>query len=474
MRDITTNDAISAAQNRRALSGVIPSFKRLMVRAALNVRVAVGGTAQALADACAGKGTQPASSPPRGSSSGSFADLSAYKFIVKHRELGRLFGIPDPFYKCHGVRVGSQTEIDGQNYVNFASYDYLGLNQHPAVMAAAKSAMERYGTSVSASRIVAGERPLHRELETALAEFYGVESAVAFVSGHATNVSTIGTLMTPDDLIVYDELSHNSVLVGTKLSQATALAFRHNDLDALERILQEHRHLHARALIVVEGLYSMDGDVADLPRLVELKEKYGAWLMIDEAHSLGVLGRTGQGIAEHFGVDPSRVDIWMGTLSKTLASCGGYIAGNKALADVLRYQAPGLVYSVGLSPPLTAAAATALAVLKSEPERIARVQTNGKLFLSLAKSAGLDTATSEGHAIASIIVGDAINAAKLAQRMLERGLNVLPIIYPAVPLKAARLRFFITSEHTPAQIRLAVRATREELDALSARDRKAA
>lgn len=474
MRDVTTNAAIEAARAEQPLSGVVPSLKRFLVRSGLNVRAAVGGAAQALADVCAGRSNQAVVRHERAAPSDNFADLSAYKFIVKHRELGRLFGIPDPFYRCHGERTGSQTDIDGQSYINFASYDYLGLNQHPAVKQAALTAMERYGTSVSASRIVAGERPLHGELEAALADFYEVEAAVAFVSGHATNVSTIGTLMTPDDLIVHDELAHNSILVGAKLSRATTLAFRHNDLDALEKILQEQRHLHSRALVVVEGLYSMDGDVADLPRLVELKEKYGAWLMVDEAHSLGVLGRTGQGVAEHFGVEPSRVDIWMGTLSKTLASCGGYIAGKKELIDILKYQAPGLVYSVGLSPPLTAAASAALAALRSEPDRIARVQTNGKLFLSLAKAAGLDTATSEGHAIVSIIVGDAINAAKLAQRMLERGFNVLPIIYPAVPLKAARLRFFITSEHTPAQIRLAVRTTREELNALSSRERRAA
>ena len=474
MRDVTTNTAMDAAQTEQALPGVGPTLKRFMVRSGLHVRAAIGSAAQSLADACAGRGNQTVARHERGSPSDSFADLSAYKFIVKHRELGRLFGIDDPFYRCHGLRTGSETEIDGHRYVNFASYDYLGLNQHPAVTQAAAAAIETYGTSVSASRIVAGERPLHRELETALAEFYGVESAVAFVSGHATNVSTIGALMTPDDLIVYDELAHNSILVGAKLSRATALAFRHNDLDALESILQEHRHLHGRALVVVEGLYSMDGDVANLPRLVELKEKYGAWLMVDEAHSLGVLGRTGQGIAEHFGIEPGRVDIWMGTLSKTLASCGGYIAGKQELIDILKYQAPGLVYSVGLSPPLAAAASAALAALRAEPDRIARVQSNGKLFLSLSKSAGLDTATSEGHAVVSIIVGDAINAARLAQRMLERGINVLPIIYPAVPMKAARLRFFITSQHTPTQIRAAVRAVREELDALSTRGRKAA
>ena len=246
----------------------------------------------------------------------SFADLPHYRFILKHKEIGKLFDIADPFYRCHEARHGVTTQIAGQKYVNYASYDYLGLNQHPTVVEAAKTAIESLGTSVSASRIVAGERPLHQELERALAEFYGVEASVAFVSGHATNVSTISTLMTLDDLIIHDDLSHNSVLVGTKLSGATAFAFKHNDADALEALLKQHRHLHKRTLIVAEGLYSMDGDIADLPRLVALKEKYDAWLMIDEAHALGVLGATGRGSAEHFGIDPTRVDIWMGTLSK--------------------------------------------------------------------------------------------------------------------------------------------------------------
>ena len=223
---------------------------------------------------------------------------------------------------------------------------------------------------------------------------------------------------------------------------------------------------------MAEGLYSMDGDIGDLPSLVALKEKYGAWLMVDEAHGLGVLGETGRGSAEHFGIDPTRVDIWMGTLSKALASCGGYIAGRRELIDILKYQAPGLVYSVGLSPPLTAAATASLELLKAEPERVARLRANGKLFLSLARAAGMDTSTSEGYAVVSVIVGDLVNAGRLADRMLARGLNVLPIIYPAVPIKAARLRFFITSEHTPTQIREAVRTMREEMDGLGKRPRQ--
>ena len=445
------------------------ALRRLLIRIGMRTRAKIAELAQSLADACTREPLQTAQPYRRGQSSTEFSDLPAYGAILKYRDFGKLFKISNPFYRSHDARAGSETWMEGGRYVNFASYDYLGLNQHPAVAAAAKAAIERFGTSVSASRIVAGERPLHRELETALADFYGVENAIAFVSGHATNVSTIGTLMSPDDLIVHDELAHNSVIVGAKLSRATVHTFRHNDPGALERVLADNRHLHKGALIVVEGLYSMDGDVADLPRLIDLKEKYDAWLMVDEAHSLGVLGGKGHGIAEHFGIDPRRIDVWMGTLSKALASCGGYVAGKRELIDILKYQAPGLVYSVGLSPPLAAAARAALRVVETEPERIGRLQRNGKLFLALAKAAGLDTATSEGHAIVSVIVGDLLHAGKLSQRLLDRGLNVLPIIYPAVPLKASRFRFFITSEHSPTQIRNAVNVMREELSAVDRR-----
>lgn len=390
-----------------------------------------------------------------------FADHPLYTSLAKHLDLPRRFGFSNPFYRCHDVQKGAQTWMHGKAYTNFASYDYLGLNSHSAVRAAAKQAVEVHGTSVSASRIVAGERSLHGDLEKKLASIYMADAALAFVSGHATNVSTIGTLMSADDVVIYDELCHNSILVGIKLSRATARSFKHNDMASLEQVLTESRQFGSRALIVAEGLYSMDGDVAPLPDLVRLKTKYKAWLMIDEAHALGVLGATGRGSAEHFGIDPRSVDIWMGTLSKTLASCGGYIAGNQQLIDILKYQAPGMVYSVGLSPPVAASASAALDVLKREPERIARLQANGRLFLSLARDAGLDTATSEGHAIVSVIVGDILLAGQMSDRLLARGLNVLPIIFPAVPLKSSRFRFFLTSEHTEQQIREAVGVMRD-------------
>ncbi|MCP4780393.1 MAG: aminotransferase class I/II-fold pyridoxal phosphate-dependent enzyme [Hyphomicrobium sp.] len=374
-----------------------------------------------------------------------------------------MFGLANPFYHIHEGRLGATTVIEGRKLVNFASYDYLGLNQTPAVASAAKAAIEEMGTSVSASRVVAGERLLHQKLEKALADFYESEDCIAYVSGHATNVSTIEALMNPDDLIVHDSLMHNSGIIGAKLSRATTLAFRHNNLEDLEKVLKENRSKHKNTLILTEGLYSMDGDFPDLPRLIEIKKRFGCWLMVDEAHSLGVLGKTGRGVAEHYGVDPRQVDLWMGTLSKTLGSCGGYICGHKDLIEVLKYHSPGFVYSVGLPPPGTAAALAALEVLKAEPDRVQRLRENGHFFMEEAKKAGIDTMTSAGYSVVPIMIGCSIRAVRLTERLLARGINALPIIHPAVPMKAARLRFFITSEHTQEQIRSTVEIVAAEL-----------
>jgi 8-amino-7-oxononanoate synthase len=396
-----------------------------------------------------------------------FTDLPELSDIRRQKAAADLLGVANPFFRVHEARAGATTSIDGRVHVNFASYDYLGLNGHPAVAAAARAAIERYGTTVSASRLVAGERPIHRDLERKLAEFLGTEHALAFVSGHATNVGVIGHLMRPQDLVLHDALSHNSVLVGAKLSGAARQHFPHNDLDALDGLLSARRHGHERCLIAVESLYSMDGDHPDLARLIQLRDRYDAWLMVDEAHSLGVLGATGRGLAEEHGIDPSAVDIWMGTLSKTLASCGGYIAGSSALIDYLKFSAPGFIYSVGIPAPVAAAAIAALDVLAAEPERVTKLRANGRQFVDLARASGLDTGTSAGFAVVPVIVGDSLRAVQLSNRLLERGVNVLPIVHPAVPERAARLRFFITADHEPDQIRTAVDAVAEELTRLT-------
>lgn len=381
-----------------------------------------------------------------------FDQQPGYQQVALIREGAARLGAESPFFHVHEGRAGAHTRIAGRDLLNFASYNYLGLSGHPAVNAAAQAAIEQYGTSVSASRIVAGERPLHAELEAALAGFYGVDDALVLVSGHATNVSVIGHLLGPRDLVVHDAYAHNSIVLGATLSGAQRLSFPHNDLDALEALLARHRPQAERLLIVVEGLYSMDGDFPDLPTLLALKERYQGWLMVDEAHSLGVLGEQGHGIAEHFGIDPRRVDIWMGTLSKTLAACGGYVAGEQALIDNLRHLAPGFLYSVGLSPALAAAALTALQLLQAEPERVCQLQANGRHFLQQARAAGLDTGTSAGFAITPVIVGSSLRAVQLSADLLRAGVHVQPILYPAVPEQQARLRFFLSSEHHPEEL----------------------
>lgn len=371
-------------------------------------------------------------------------------------------GIGNPYFRPQDGVAGPTTRIGGKEFRNFSGYNYLGLSGDPRVNQAAKRAIDRYGTSVSASRLVSGERAIHSELEQSLARAYGVEDCVVFVSGHATNVSTIGYLLGPRDLVLHDALIHNSVLQGCQLSGAKRLSFPHNDWQALDELLTAHRRSFEQTLIVVEGIYSMDGDFPELPRFIEIKQRHRAYLMVDEAHSFGVMGASGLGIREHFGLRGPEVDIWMGTLSKALAGCGGYIAGERALVENLKFSAPGFVYSVGMPPASAAASLTALQILQQEPERVAQLQANGRLFLEAARGCGVDVGRSNGYAIVPAITGSSIRAARLAQALFERGINVLPILYPAVEEKAARLRFFLSSDHTEQDIRDTVRALAAE------------
>lgn len=389
-----------------------------------------------------------------------------YRDSQRMRQAAAMIGIGNPFFRLHEGLAGATTRIEGREFLNFASYDYCGINSDPRVAEAAKAAIDLYGVSASGSRLVAGCRPVHDALEAALARHYGTEAALTFVSGHATNVSTIAQVMGEGDLILHDALCHNSILVGVKLSGAARRAYPHNDMAALEALLVESRGLYRHALIVTEGLFSMDGDVPPLAELVALKQRFGCWLMVDEAHALGCVGATGAGSFEGLGVPPGAVDIWMGTLSKTLAATGGYIAGSAALIDLLRNHAAGSVYSVALAPALAAAAERALAILRAEPERVARLQAVSACFLAEAKAAGLSTGTAGPHGILPVILGDSPLAAKLSERLLARGINVMPVIFPAVPMQGARLRFFLSALHDEAQVKAAVAATVEEVEAL--------
>jgi 8-amino-7-oxononanoate synthase len=415
-----------------------------------------------------GGAQRPASGPPPAKATDDLSDLPDFEQIRTMRSAGALLGVPEPYFQSHGGVAGAYTEIDGARLSNFSSYNYLGLNGDERVNAAAKAAIDRYGTSVSASRLVAGERDLHRELETALAALHGAEACLTFVSGHATNVTVIGRLVGRQDLVLHDAYAHNSIVQGAQLSGAQRLSFPHNDVAAAERLLAERRGRVQRVLIVIEAHYSMDGDIPDLPAFSALAKRYGAWLMVDEAHSLGVLGATGGGIAEHYGLASDSADIWMGTLSKTLAGCGGYVTGRRELIEYLRYAAPGFVYSVGMPPPVAAAALEALALMAQEPERVRRLSENAALFLARAQAAGLDTGLSQGFAIVPVITGSSIVAARLSQALLERRVAVQPILHPAVPERSARLRFFLSCDHSAEQIEDAVRTTAEALEAVRA------
>lgn len=395
----------------------------------------------------------PAPEAPRG-----FRELPGQREMALIRDAAASLALENPFFRAHEGVASAHSVIAGREVINFGSYNYLGLNGDPRVQAAAKAAIDRHGVSASASRMVSGERPLHGALEAALAAHYRAAAALVFVSGHATNVTVIGHMMGPRDLIVHDAAIHNSCTEGVRLSGAKRLSFPHNDWRAAEAALGEARRGARRALMVIEGHYSMDGDIPDLPRFIEIARRHDAWLMVDEAHALGVVGTRGHGLHEHFDIDPNEVDIWMGTLSKTLSACGGYIAGNASLIEWLKHSAPGFIYSVGLAPALAAAALESLAILHAEPERVARLQANAALFLELARDAGFDTGSATAHAIIPVILGSSIAAARYAQLLFARGINVQPIVYPAVAEKAARLRFFLSSEHSEADIRTTIAA----------------
>jgi 8-amino-7-oxononanoate synthase len=394
---------------------------------------------------------------PKRPSAGSPPPLPDMDALAGRRALLTELGLPNPYFTVHDAALGATTSIDGVELVDFSGYDYLGLSTDPRVIEAAQRAVARFGTSVSASRLASGERPLHRELETELAALLGTADALAMVSGYTTNVSVLGHLLGPEDLAVHDALAHDSIVRGVRLSRATRRVFPHNDLAALERILREAAGRYRRVLVAAEGVYSMDGDLADLPRLAALRRRYDFWLYLDEARSVGVLGRTGRGAGEHWGVPPADVDIWMGTLSKALASCGGYVAGRADLIEYLRYTTPGFVYSVGIPPAAAAAALAAVRTLTAEPERIRRLHANTVLFRALAAERGIDAG--DGTApIVPVVTGDSARTLRVAARMRELGVNVQPIVHPAVPEHAGRLRFFVTAGHTAEHLKVAVDA----------------
>ncbi|MBV8848758.1 MAG: aminotransferase class I/II-fold pyridoxal phosphate-dependent enzyme [Methylobacteriaceae bacterium] len=358
----------------------------------------------------------------------------------------------DPFF-APVDRLGEEARRNGKPFVSFANYDYLGLAPHPKVKADAAEALATLGVGALASRLVGGERSTHQLLEHEIASFLGTETALSLVSGYLTNLTAITHLMAGRDALFIDELSHNSIVSAAKNSGAAVVVFRHNDLDHLDELLGNNRDNYRNVLIVVEALYSMDGDIVDLPRIVEIKERHQAWLLVDEAHSLGVLGATGRGICEYAGVDPNRVDLIIGTMSKTLASCGGFIAAKRNVTEWMRYTLPGFVYSVGLSPVIVAAARAALQLMQEETWRIDRLVKNAEMFRDCAHEAGLDTGPAIGRGVVPILFGSSQETMLASQHLLEHGFYCPPIVQIGVPKDQPRLRFFISANHSESDIR---------------------
>jgi len=405
----------------------------------------------------------PDPSPQINACNSNIEEFPEVKALQARFEAAHKNGLENPYFSVHD-RVANETSvIEGREYLNFSSYNYLGLSGDTDVTAAAIEALTRYGTSVSASRLVSGEKPVHRELEREIADFLGCEDAVAMVGGYGTNVSVIGHLFGPEDIVVHDSLAHDSILAGIRLSGAQRHSFAHNDPEALDRVLRRTRHTARRALIAVEGVYSMDGDIAPLARFVEIKRRHNAILLVDEAHSLGVLGKTGRGVGEHCGVARKDVELWMGTLSKALASCGGYIAGTKEVVSYLKYSTPGFVASVGISPANAAASLAAIRKLRAFPDLVKILRERSQMFLDLCRERGINTGHSEGTAIVPCILGNSWDCLRLSRALAARGINVQPILYPAVEEGMARLRFFLTARHQVEQMRTTADALAEEL-----------
>jgi len=330
---------------------------------------------------------------------------------------------------------------------DFVSHDYLSLAGDERVRQAAKTAVDQYGSSVSASRLVAGERPLLRELEQALAEIYTAEDALVFVDRYAGNETTIGHLFGPQDLVIHDQFCHLSVQEGARLAGATRRAFPHNDLRALEKLLAGTRGDYERVLIVADGLSPVEGDICDLPGLIALKQRYRTFLMLDEAHALGVLGEHGHGSHEHWALAGDDVDLWSGSLEHALAGAGGYIAGSKALIDLLKYSAPGFVYSVGLAPAMAAAAREALRILAVEPMLPVQLRQNSSQFLAGLRALGFSTGACVGQAVVPVILGDSHAVIAFSSYLERQRVHALPLVWPAVEECQARLVFCIHHGH---------------------------
>jgi len=342
------------------------------------------------------------------------------------------------------------TMADGRDMVMLASYSYLGLIGHPRIDAAAAKAVEEYGTGAGGVRLLTGTSDLHERLEARIAEFTHREDACVYSSGYVTNVAIITGLTGPGDLILMDKLDHASIVDGALLSGAKWHTYRHNDMEHLEKLLAKAQGQYGTILVAADSVFSMDGDVMDLPTTKALCESYGARLMVDEAHSIGSLGVTGHGIEEHFDMVGS-IDLKMGTLSKSIPSIGGYLAGDAGLIDYQRHMSRPFIFSAALPPASTAAALEAFNVIDDEPWRVAELRRIQDVYTAGLKAQGWNTMEST-TCVVPVLVGDEAKTMDLTRMLFDRGIFVCPIVHPAVPRGSDRLRTCLMATHTDADI----------------------
>jgi len=356
------------------------------------------------------------------------------------------------FYWYRGIEnsLGREVNTNGRKMIMMGSYDYLGLSQDPEVKEAVSKAVLKYGSSTGGPRLLSGTLELHEELENAIAEFKGTEAAVSFNSGYLTNLTAISTLFGKGDLIILDKFDHTSIYDGAKLSGADIQIFGHNDFIALEEILETSDNYN-NVLLVLDAVYSAVGSIAPLPKIIELTKKYNVMLYLDEAHSLGVIGEKGKGIDSHFGINNKEIDILMGTLSKALASIGGYIAGSKELVNFLKFFANGIVFSGSPPASITIAALTALNLMEKDDSRLKRLWKNIEHYKSGLNEMGYNTMETESAVVPILIENEGV-AIEMTQYLDKEGIFTSPFIYPAVPRNTARFRTCMTASHTSEQI----------------------
>ena len=352
--------------------------------------------------------------------------------------------------------TGARARFDGREVVNLASNNYLGLASHPRMNEAAARAAVEFGAGTGAVRTIAGTMSMHRELERRFAEFKHAEEALMFQSGFTANAGTVAAILDREDVIVSDQLNHASIIDGARLSRAEIKVFPHKDPEAADSLLAETARPGRRQLLITDGVFSMDGDIAPLPALVEVAEKHGAIMMIDDAHASGVLGRGGAGTVDHFGLH-GRVDVQVGTLSKAIGVLGGFIAGPRHLIEWLRNRGRPYLFSTSAPPAVVAACMAALDIIRDEPERLERLWGNTRSFKAGLQDLGFDTGMSETP-ITPVITRDEEKAQELARQLFEDGVFTPAIVYPTVARGQARVRTIVTAEHSEEDLKEALEA----------------